>query len=137
MIVVDTSVAIAALTGRRSARDALVDQRLVAPAHIDAEVAHVLRGLVLGRKLGELLMHLGVLLSISGCVTTPAAGRPLLGPGLKPSPLPVTISRIDSSPSKATLSAASAWSKKASQWSDDSKTLLSNETLKSPPSSDK
>ena len=52
MIVVDTSVAIAALTGRRSARDALVDQRLVAPAHIDAEVAHVLRGLVLGRKLG-------------------------------------------------------------------------------------
>ena len=53
MIVVDTSVAIAALTGRHSARDALVDQRLVAPAHIDAEVAHVLRGLVLGRKLGE------------------------------------------------------------------------------------
>lgn len=53
MIVVDTSVAVAALLGHRAARAALVDQRLLAPAHIDAEVTHALRGLVLGGRVSE------------------------------------------------------------------------------------
>lgn len=51
MIVVDTSVVLAALLGHRAARVALSGQRLLAPAHIDVEVAHALRGLVRGGKL--------------------------------------------------------------------------------------
>ena len=47
MIVLDTSVAIAALTGHRAAREAVAGQRLVAPHLIDVEVAHALRGLVI------------------------------------------------------------------------------------------
>lgn len=47
MIVVDTSVVVAALLGHDPARHALDDRRLVAPHLIDAEVAHALRGLVL------------------------------------------------------------------------------------------
>lgn len=50
MIVVDTSVAVAALLGHGPARVAMADQRLVAPHLIDAEVAHALRGLALGGK---------------------------------------------------------------------------------------
>lgn len=53
MIVVDTSVAVAALTGHDPARAALVGQRLVAPQVIDAEVAHALRGLVLGGRITD------------------------------------------------------------------------------------
>lgn len=51
MIVVDSSVAIAALTGHRPAREAVAEQRLVAPHLIDVEVAHALRGLVIGGKI--------------------------------------------------------------------------------------
>jgi predicted nucleic acid-binding protein len=50
LIVVDTSAALAALFGQAPARDALVGQRLLAPHVIDAEIAHALRGLVLGGK---------------------------------------------------------------------------------------
>ncbi len=53
MIVVDSSAALAALLGRDAARTALTDRRLIAPHVIDAEVAHALRGLVLGGKLPE------------------------------------------------------------------------------------
>ena len=51
MIVVDTSAAVAALLGQASARDALLGHRLIAPHVIDAEVAHALRGLVIGKQL--------------------------------------------------------------------------------------
>lgn len=51
MIVVDTSAAIAALSGQSAAREALVGHRLLAPHVIDAEVAHAIRGLVRGSKL--------------------------------------------------------------------------------------
>jgi len=51
VIVVDSSVAIAALTGHRPAREAVVEQRLVAPHLIDVEVANALRGLALGGKI--------------------------------------------------------------------------------------
>ena len=51
MIVVDTSVAVAALLGHEPARLAITDQRLVAPHVIDAEVADALRGLVRGATL--------------------------------------------------------------------------------------
>lgn len=51
MIVLDSSVALAALTGHRPAREAMVEQRLVAPHLIDVEVAHALRGLVIGGKI--------------------------------------------------------------------------------------
>ena len=51
MIVIDTSVAVAALLGQSSARSALLGQRLVAPHLIDAEVAQAIRGLVQGRQL--------------------------------------------------------------------------------------
>ena len=53
MIVVDTSVAVAALMGHGPARAALLDQRLIAPQVIDAEVAHALRGLALGAKITD------------------------------------------------------------------------------------
>lgn len=51
MIVLDSSVAIAALTGHRPSREAVAGQRLLAPHVIDIEIAHGLRGLVIGRKL--------------------------------------------------------------------------------------
>jgi predicted nucleic acid-binding protein len=51
LIVVDTSAAVAALLGQASARDALLGHRLIAPHVIDAEVAHALRGLVIGKHL--------------------------------------------------------------------------------------
>lgn len=53
MIVVDTSASLAALLGQAPARDALLGQRLLAPHVIDAEIAHALRGLVLGGKVTE------------------------------------------------------------------------------------
>lgn len=46
MIVLDSSVAVAALTGHSPARQVVAAERLVAPAVIDVEVAHALRGLV-------------------------------------------------------------------------------------------
>lgn len=52
MIIVDTSVVVSALLGHDAARRALGGQRLVAPHLIDVEVAHALRGLVVGAKLG-------------------------------------------------------------------------------------
>ena len=51
MIVLDSSVAIAAVTGHGPAREAVAQERLVAPHLIDVEVVHALRGLVLGGKL--------------------------------------------------------------------------------------
>lgn len=48
MIVLDSSVAVAALTGQPAAREAVAAQRLVAPHLIDVEVAQALRGLVIG-----------------------------------------------------------------------------------------
>ena len=51
MIVVDTSVVLAALTGHEPARRAIVGQRLVAPQHIDVEFAHALRGLDRGGRI--------------------------------------------------------------------------------------
>lgn len=51
MIVLDTSVAVALIGGNPTARAHVRNQRLMAPHLIDAEVAHALRGLVLGRKL--------------------------------------------------------------------------------------
>ena len=51
MIVVDTSVALAALTGHEPSRRAIVGQRLLAPHHIDVEFAHALRGLARGGRL--------------------------------------------------------------------------------------
>lgn len=51
MIVLDTSVAVAALTGHPGSRDAIARQRLVAPHLVDVEIAHALRGLVRGGKL--------------------------------------------------------------------------------------
>lgn len=53
MIVVDSSVAVAALLGHTAAQEAIATQRLAAPHLIDAEVAHALRGLVLGGHLTE------------------------------------------------------------------------------------
>lgn len=53
MIVADTSVVVAALTGHDPARSALVGQRLIAPQVIDAEVAHALRGLARGGKISD------------------------------------------------------------------------------------
>lgn len=50
MIVLDTSAALAALTGSAVARDAITGRRLVAPHLIDVEMAHALRGLVLAGK---------------------------------------------------------------------------------------
>lgn len=50
-MVLDSSVAIAALTGHGPSRDAVAGQRLVAPHLIDAEVAQALRGLVIAAKL--------------------------------------------------------------------------------------
>lgn len=50
MIVLDASVALAAITGHAPARQAIALDRLIAPAHIDVEIAHALRGLVLGNK---------------------------------------------------------------------------------------
>ncbi|MCA0178361.1 MAG: type II toxin-antitoxin system VapC family toxin [Actinobacteria bacterium] len=52
MIVVDTSVVVAALTGHRPSRVAITGQRLLAPAHVDVEVLHALRGLVRRGTLG-------------------------------------------------------------------------------------
>lgn len=57
MIVLDTSVVIAALTGHEASRRAITDQRLVAPHHIDVEVAHAVRGLLRGGQLGEDAAH--------------------------------------------------------------------------------
>ena len=51
MIVLDTSVAIAALTGHHAAQEAVGRQRLVAPHLIDVEIAHALRGLVIGGRI--------------------------------------------------------------------------------------
>ncbi|MDO5628452.1 MAG: type II toxin-antitoxin system VapC family toxin [Mobilicoccus sp.] len=51
MIVLDTSVAVAGLTGHPAARQIMTGGPLTAPAHIDVEVAHTLRGLVMGGKL--------------------------------------------------------------------------------------
>lgn len=51
MIVVDTCVLIAALSGSESAQEALVGHRLLAPEGVDGEVLHALRGLVIGGKL--------------------------------------------------------------------------------------
>ncbi len=51
MIVADTSVVIAALLGHDPARHSLSDRRLAAPHLIDVEVAHAIRGLVLGGKI--------------------------------------------------------------------------------------
>lgn len=51
MIVADTSVVLAALTGHESSRRALTDERIIAPHLIDVEIAHALRALVRGRKL--------------------------------------------------------------------------------------
>lgn len=53
MIVIDTSVVIAALAGHEASRQVITDARLVAPHHIDVEVAHAVRGLLRGGKLGE------------------------------------------------------------------------------------
>lgn len=53
MIVADTSVTLAALLGHDPSRRALSGRRLLAPHLIDAELAHAVRGLVLGGKLGE------------------------------------------------------------------------------------
>lgn len=53
MIVIDTSVVIAALAGHEASRRVMTDQRLVAPRHIDVEVAHAVRGLLRVGKLGE------------------------------------------------------------------------------------
>lgn len=68
MIVVDTSVVVAALLGHDPARHALDDRRLVAPHLIDAEVAHALRGLVLGGRVtaddGERLLSVWQRLAI-------------------------------------------------------------------------
>ena len=51
MIVLDSSVAVAALIGHAASREAVAAQRLVAPYLIDIEVAHALRGLVNGEKI--------------------------------------------------------------------------------------
>jgi predicted nucleic acid-binding protein len=51
VIVLDSSVAVAALTGQPAAREAVAAQRLVAPHLIDVEVAQALRGLVIGGKI--------------------------------------------------------------------------------------
>lgn len=53
MIVVDTSVAVAALLGHDAARHAMTGRRLLAPHVIDAEVAHALRGLSAGGKISS------------------------------------------------------------------------------------
>ncbi|HJE52249.1 MAG TPA: type II toxin-antitoxin system VapC family toxin [Tessaracoccus flavescens] len=57
MIVLDPSVALAALTGHTRARHAIVDRRLLAPAHIDVELTHALRGLTLGGHIGPTDAH--------------------------------------------------------------------------------
>lgn len=79
MIVVDTSVAVAALLGHPPARQALVDQRLVAPQVIDAEVAHALRGLALGRKVsvaqGKGLINAWVQVAVDRLPMAPLLGR--------------------------------------------------------------
>jgi len=51
VIVLDSSVAVAALTGQPAAREAVAAQRLVAPHLIDVEVAQALGGLVIGGKI--------------------------------------------------------------------------------------
>lgn len=51
MIVLDSSVAVAALVGHGPSREAVAAQRLVAPYLIDIEVARALRGLVHGGKI--------------------------------------------------------------------------------------
>ncbi len=51
MIVIDSSVALGLLHREPVTVAAVADRRLAAPHLIDAEVAHALRGLVLGRKL--------------------------------------------------------------------------------------
>lgn len=53
MIVIDTSVVIAALAGHEASRQVITEARLVAPHHIDVEVAHAVVGLLRGGKLGE------------------------------------------------------------------------------------
>lgn len=79
MIVVDTSVAVAALLGHDPARRALTGQRLLAPHVIDAEVAHALRGLVLGAKLppsqGEALNRAWSRLQLDRLPMTPLLPR--------------------------------------------------------------
>ncbi len=79
MIVVDTSVAVAALMGHGPARAALSGRRLLAPHVIDAEVAHALRGLVLGAKVsmsqGEALIRTWLQLQVDRLPMAPLLPR--------------------------------------------------------------
>ncbi len=53
MIVLDSSVAVALVTGSAEARAAVRGHRLYAPHLIDAEVGHAIRGLNLGGQLDD------------------------------------------------------------------------------------
>lgn len=79
MIVVDTSVVVAALLGHDSARAAIVDQRLIAPQVIDAEVIQALRGLALGGRItddqGESLIRAWMRLEVDRLPMAPLIPR--------------------------------------------------------------
>lgn len=79
MIVVDSSVAVAALIGNTAAQEGIATQRLAAPHLIDAEVAHALRGLVLGGLITEsdavAALQLWSRLAISRLPMAPLLGR--------------------------------------------------------------